>query len=197
MKKLALMGILSVLALGCGDDDGGRGSDRDSGLMLMDSGMIVLPDTGTPPMMDAGTTPMGECAEPPPDLRELNMDPMAMGMLLPRCSSATLTCLMGCSASDTACSDGCLAADTTPGLDIGGGTTLDCDLCLTAQGNACIGNEGCETQWGAFFCCVEANGCANPNSCPACSAELSAIQTCAGTVPQATCQPYVLGCFPG
>ncbi|MCU0671240.1 MAG: hypothetical protein MUE69_00460 [Myxococcota bacterium] len=53
MKKLALMGILSVLAIGCGDDDARGGTD--SGMLtLMDSGMIVLPDTGTPPTMDAG-----------------------------------------------------------------------------------------------------------------------------------------------
>lgn len=193
MKKLALMGILSVLAIGCGDDDGGR-PGTDSGLMLMDSGMIVLPDTGTMPMTDAGG-PTGECAEPPPDLRELNMDPEVMGMLLPRCSGETLTCLMGC--SDDACADACIAADATPGLDVGGGTTLDCDLCLNAQSNGCIGNEGCEAEWGALFCCVEANSCASPTSCPACSAQLSALQTCASAVPQATCQPYLLGCFPG
>ncbi len=193
MKKLALVGILSVLGLGCGDDDGGARRGADSGLTLMDSGTITLPDTGTPMTMDAGTTPGGECAEPPADLRELNMDPMAMGMLLPRCSSATLTCLMGC--EDVACQDACTAMDTTAGVDVGGGTVLDCDLCINYQSNACIGNEGCETEWGGLFCCLEANAC-DDISCPACTAQLTALQTCAQAVPPASCQPYLLSCFP-
>ncbi|MCA9613283.1 MAG: hypothetical protein KC586_11075 [Myxococcales bacterium] len=187
MKKLALVGILSVLGFGCGDDDGGRTSD--SGLTLMDSGTIMLPDTGTMPMVDSGTTPMGECADPVPSLEELAMDPSAPAGLLPRCSLDTAMCLND--AADAAGQEACIAADTTTPLDVEG-NSLDCEFCWNYQFEACLSGE-CRSQYAAFSCCYEAAGCSG-SECPACETELNALISCFQG--GADCNSYLIACFP-
>lgn len=187
MKKLSIVGILSLLAFGCGDDD-----DRDTRPMLMDSGTIMLPDSSTTEM-DSGTTTPEECREPITDLRVVNMDPMVMGQLLPRCSADTLMCLQGCG-EDGPCQEACIAADTTPGVNVGGSSLFVCDNCLNYQFVSCLSNEGCGTQVGDYFCCLEANGCSGDAPCPACEAATMALSACVPTA-SSRCAPYQQACF--
>lgn len=190
MKKLALLGILSMFAVACGDDDGGR--TRDSGMLtLMDSGTIMLPDTGTMPMMDSGTTPMGECADPVPNLVDLAADPSAPAGLLPRCSAETAQCLND--AADGAAQEACIAADATAPLSVEG-QSLDCEFCWNYQFEACLSGE-CRTQYAAFSCCFEEAGCTG-SECPACQTQLDALIGCYQANPSA-CNNYLSGCFPG
>jgi hypothetical protein len=190
MKKLALMGILSVLAIGCGDDDGGR-PGTDSGLMLMDSGMIVLPDTGMMPTTDAGTTPMGECAEPVPDLRDLAMDPMAPAGLLPRCTAETLSCINGASSAEAQAT--CRMGDTQAPLTVEG-ESLDCEWCWGFQTLSCV-SDSCPSEYATYNCCAEAAGCTG-DTCPACETQFNALRTCFQAQPMGTCNEFLLGCFP-
>lgn len=190
MKTLATLCTLSFLVLGCGDDDrpredGGIVLDRDGG---GDTGTRA--DTGTRPDTGGGVDAGSTCREARTDLRVLNMDPMAMGMLLPRCSMDTATCLSAC--EDQACADACYAADTTPGVDVGGGTILDCEFCNNYQFEVCI-SEMCMPAYGTFICCAEANDCTGA-SCPACATELMAVQTCAQGL-GASCNAHLQACF--
>ena len=188
MKKLVVL-VMAALAVGCGDDDG---------ITLMDSGMgtdmggaVDMGPTGTdmgPAEMDMGPR---ECEEPLDDLVDINM--MAGGMLLPRCEAATADCLSAC--GDQACATACLTNDPTPGVDVGGGTTLDCNLCFNYQTNVCV-SDGCPTEFAAFICCAEDNGCTNPNDCGACATEQGALNSCAqGLVSAGTCGSFQSACF--
>jgi hypothetical protein len=79
------------------------------------------------------------------------------------------------------CIQNALEADTTAPLAVMGGS-LDCSGCFNLQQLACFYENGCDSQFDAFFCCLDANACTNPNACPACSRELTAVQMCAGGV---------------
>ncbi|MEM9071331.1 MAG: hypothetical protein AAGE52_22685 [Myxococcota bacterium] len=191
MNKLVPLTLL--LALGCGDDDGrimlmDTGPGRDGG--VADSGGGTDASGG----VDAGGG--GMCMQPTPDLAVLNMDPAAMGMLLPRCAPATRTTLQACTNVD--CLVGALNGDTTPGVDIGGGQIINCNACFNIQFNRCL-DERCGTQFAAFRCCAEANGCADINNCPACSTENDALTSCAMTagVTIPSCTAFTDPCFDG
>jgi hypothetical protein len=189
MNKLTIsLTIFAMAFAGCGDDD--RPGD------------IVIPDSGPggddmgpgttdmgPPAMDMGPS---QCEQPLTDLVELNMDPMAMGMLLPRCAAATETCVADC-ADDTTCQTGCVMDDDTPGVNVGGGTVLDCNLCFNYQFNACV-YDSCPDEFTAVLCCAEAAGCANAFDCPACESENMALGTCASPV-VASCDEFQAACF--
>ncbi len=197
MKKL--VPLVCLLALGCGDDD----RPMDSGVSLMDSGIRPRSDGGGGTDAGSGTDAgggtdagsAGMCADPLPDLIELNARPgTGMGMLLPRCSADTQTAISMC--RDVACLNAALAADMTPGLDIGGGTILDCELCYNAQVNKCI-DDACPMEFADLRCCLESNGCTSPSSCPACMAQLDTLRACADTsVGPGDCDALTNGCFP-
>lgn len=184
MKKLALMGILSVLAIGCGDDDGGR-PGTDGGLTLMDSGMIVLPDTGTTPTPDAGTTPRGECAEP---LAALPSE------VLPRCSAETAACIdAAIAARDQMALNACYDNDTTAPY-VEGEFELDCGFCSTLSVISCASNNGCDAEWADWNCCLEA--CADDACATQCTNMFqSPFITCLQGL-GATCQDADAVCFP-
>ena len=174
MNKLAISLTMFAMALGgCGDDD------RPGDITFPDSGPRT--DMG-PSDTDMGTTgaDMGggprDCEQPLADLVEINMSPMAMGMLLPRCAAATRTCVTDCG-TDQACVANCVMNDMTPGVDVGGGTVLDCNLCFNYQFNACI-YDACPSQFSTFLCCGDDNGCTDLNNCPACNTEQMALVSC-------------------
>ncbi len=192
MNKLTISLTIFAMALGgCGDDD--RPGDD---ITIPDSGPGTdMGPVGTdmgPSGTDMGPTGPRDCEQPITDLVEINMDPMVMGMLLPRCEAATETCVTDC-ADDLDCQSMCVMNDTTPGVDVGGGTVLDCNLCFNYQFNACI-YDGCPDQFEALLCCAEDAGCANAFDCPACSTEFSALQSCAGGV-IAGCGTFQSACF--
>jgi len=179
MNKLTISLTIFAMALtGCGDDD------RPGDIVIPDSGTTDMGPVGT----DMGGTDSGSgprmCEEGLPNLVELNMDPMAMGMLLPRCEAGTVDCINDC--TDTACQTACLEADTTPGVDIGGGQVLNCETCFNVQFNACL-FDACPSEGTALLCCAEDNGCGNDLGCAACSAENSTFGDCA--------MPAASGCF--
>ena len=187
MKKLALMGILSVLAIGCGDDDARGGTD--SGLMLMDSGMIVLPDTGTMPMVDAGTSRWpAECREELPALSEFSES------AFPRCAASTITCIQGCG-MDNECAFDCQEADTTPPLMLEG-QAVDCTTCVVYQQDVAQSQNGCAAEVGEWNCCVQANNCMDL-ACVStnCGAEDTARDSCTAAIPASTYQMFVGNCF--
>lgn len=178
MKKLALMGILSVLAIGCGDDDGGR-PGTDGGLTLMDSGMIVLPDTGTTPTPDAGSTMCEPVVFPLPTEpgctaeqgNELNMILEAMDMAA---FSAWL---------DDPANEGCVG-------------------CIDEGITACSTMNGCDDEAGNLLCCLEGAcpsadaACVNSARMGACSTQDGAFGTCAQDTIGSTCN-IPAECFPG
>jgi len=181
MNKLTISLTIFAMALGgCGDDD----RDGDDTITLMDSGPATDMGTGT----DLGTGTDGggtrSCEQPLPNLVDLNMDPMAMGMLLPRCEAATVDCVNAC--EDLDCQTACLQADTTPSVDIGAAQPLDCELCFNVQFNSCL-FDACPTQGADFLCCTEDQGCSDINNCPACGTESDAFSACA--------MPAASGCF--
>ncbi|MCB9620885.1 MAG: hypothetical protein H6724_15710 [Sandaracinus sp.] len=180
MKKLALVGILSVLGFGCGDDDGGR-TGTDSGLTLMDSGTITLPDTGTMMTMDSGTTSRGECEMP---LAALPAE------VLPRCSAETATCIS--MATSNAALQACFDADMTPPF-VEGDFELDCGLCSTFQLISCGSNNGCGAEWADWNCCLEP--CADEACAAGCNSFRDAFVTCIQGL-GATCQSADASCFP-
>ncbi|MAR57153.1 MAG: hypothetical protein CMM93_09015 [Rickettsiales bacterium] len=190
MKKLTIsMVLMGLMAFGCGDDD--RATD-DDGITIPDSGVADM--NTTTPDMNTTTPDMGEmreCAQELPNLVEINASPEGMGMILPRCEAATLECLQGC--EDAACEEACFTADGTPDLDLGGGNTIDCNLCYNVQFNYCI-YDGCPDEFSAFLCCAEDNGCSDINNCPACSAEQDTLLTCAQPVLNG-CGEFVVPCF--
>lgn len=183
MTKFApLLGLVLVLGLSsCGDDDGR--------IMLMDTGPGTDsgPGTDTGPGMDSGPGMDtggggGSCEDPLPALP---------GEALPRCAMATLSCIMACGA-DAMCQFQCTEDDTTPGIDAGG-AIIDCAGCWNYQTLFCLDSQGCHDQLSAFFCCIEDNGCADPNNCPACNTQLAAVNSC---TPTGDCNAALLACFP-
>jgi len=170
MKKLALMGILSVLAIGCGDDDARGGTD--SGLMLMDSGMIVLPDTGTMP--DAGGT---TC---PPERVDA---PTEAECTEAQISSLQSAAMMGNAALTAWFNDPANAA---------------CGGCLNVGILACATDNGCDDEWGNIGCCLETacasattqaefDACVERELDGACSTQNAAFDGCIGGLPMGTC----------
>lgn len=184
MKNLALLGILSVLALGCGDDDG-RGSDRDSGgLTLMDSGTIVLPDTGTTPTMDGGGSTTCE-----PVVFPLPTEPgctaeqgTELNMILGMTDMAARMAAFNAWLDDPA-NEGCLG-------------------CIDEGITACSTMNGCDDEAGNLLCCLEdacpsADAtCVNGARMGACSTQDAAFGTCAQDTIGATCN-IPAECFPG
>ncbi|HJK95512.1 MAG TPA: hypothetical protein RMH85_13665 [Polyangiaceae bacterium LLY-WYZ-15_(1-7)] len=183
MKKLLICSMLVGALAACGDDDG-----RDGPITLMDSGTSPGTDAGTTPTMDGGSTmtedaggPTGACAE---------MVAAIPAAALPRCSASTVECINGC--MDGMCQQSCLEADMTA-ADMA--TGLDCLGCFNYQVLYCADNNGCHDQIAAFNCCAEENGCTGA-SCPACNAEIEAVNTCIGGLAMGVCNSDLLACFP-
>ncbi len=175
MKKLALMGILSVLAIGCGDDDGGR-SGTDSGMLtLMDSGTIVLPDTGTTPTPDAGS---GTC---PPE--------QIPGVDMAACTEQQIMDLQTAAGMGDAALQAWFDANAA------------CGACALQGIYSCATMNGCDDEWGNVICCIDSacsssttqaefDACANAaqNAGGACGDEATAFySTCTGGLPMGTC----------
>lgn len=184
MKKLVL--LCATLALvGCGDDDTRT-------VMLMDSGPGTDSggggvDTG-PSGTDSG--PMGTDSGGGSRDCEMALESLP-SVILPRCSADTATCINGC--ADIDCQNMCLDADTTPPETMSG-QMIDCNICFNYQVNVCI-DMNCPTEFAAFRCCLEDNACTDA-SCPACSSQLSAVQSCAGGLPAGACTDQITACFP-
>lgn len=175
MKKLALVGILSVLGLGCGDDDGGGRTGADSGLTLMDSGTITLPDTGTPMTMDSGTT---SC--PPEQIPAVEAAACTMQQIMDLQTAAGM--------GDAA-------------LEAWFDANAECGACALQGIYSCATMNGCDDEWGNVVCCLESacstaatqdefNACANAaqNTGGSCEAQATAFySTCTGGLPMGTC----------
>lgn len=174
MKKLALMGILSVLALGCGDDDGGR-TGTDSGMLtLMDSGTIVLPDTGTTPTPDAGGTTCPPEQVPAPTEAE--------------CTEAQISSLQSAAMMGNAALNAWFNDPANAG----------CGGCLNVGILACATQNGCDDEWGNIGCCLETacasattqeefDACVERELDGACSSQNTAFDGCIGGLPMGTC----------
>ena len=195
MTRLGLILMLALGAVACGDDDGRTGDTgpgltdggTDSGQITFDTGPevdsgIVLVDAG-PTGTDSGPTgtDAGTCTP-----RPITAIPAA---LLPRCEAATLQCLIDCGADGT-CQNGCLAADTTPEAE---GVT--CLICISSQQISCGVANGCDGDYAAVDCCIQANACEDQACIDTnCGGEQTTLQTClqgAG----AACMPAVQMCF--
>lgn len=179
MKKLALMGILSVLALGCGDDDGGRPGTDSGMLTLMDSGTIVLPDTGTTPMVDAGGTTM--------------CDPVVIPLPTePGCTAEQGDALMMALADGEAAFSAWLDDPANAG----------CVDCINEGITACSTMNGCDDEAGNLLCCLEDacpsgdGACVNGATMGACSTQNGAFSSCAQATIGDTCN-IPAECFPG
>ncbi len=189
MKRIGFLMACGLLASVVGCDNRTNPPVDSGGIVLMDSGSGD-PDTGTPPMPDSGTPPTGCSVDVSTSL------PPLPAACLPRCSSATVTCIMGC--ADGACQRACVDADTTAGTTLnasGESIPLDCSGCwdwgiqhcvfvsCPSELAGCAGcadqcnpdTAGCETEEAAIDSCITANQ--------------TAIQSCFNT--QAT------RCFPG
>jgi hypothetical protein len=186
LRSFALVLVASSL-VACGDDDDTGGGP----IIMIDAGTDLGPvavDMGPPPPVDMG--PM--CA--PANLMPLPAE------ALPRCSAETGATVTGCglptSMAAATCIQEGLADDTTAALAVMGGS-IDCASCYNLQQLACFYENGCNTQFDAFFCCLEANGCMDPNRCPACMAEFGAVQSCAGRVAECfdASSGYIADCF--
>ncbi|MCB9611885.1 MAG: hypothetical protein H6722_05450 [Sandaracinus sp.] len=173
MKKLALVGILSVLGFGCGDDDGGR-TGTDSGLTLMDSGTITLPDTGTMMMPDAGGS---MCA--PERVDAPTMATCTQQQIMDLQTAAG----MGDAALNAWFND---AANTA------------CAGCLNVGILACATDNGCDDEWGEIGCCLETacagattqeefDACVETELDTTCAGQNTAFDGCIGALPRGTC----------
>jgi len=170
LRSFALVLVASSLAA-CGDDD-------DTG------GPIIMIDAGT----DLGTLPVDMGPPPPVDMGSACMPADIMPLpaaALPRCTAETGAAVVACglptSMAAATCIQNALDADTTAALMTMEGN-VDCGTCFNLQQLACFYENGCNTQFDQFFCCLRDNGCMNPNSCPACMAQFGAVQSCAGRV---------------
>lgn len=193
MKTLAILCTFSFLVVGCGDDDR---PDTDTGPIMLDRDGGT--DTGT---LDTGTDTGGGVdagpvcmPQPRPDLRDIAMMEGGEG-LIPRCSMETLDCINAC--TSTMCLLDCLAADATAPFDVGMGQTVNCNACFNIQFNKCL-DVACNDQFDALLCCAEAMGCADINTCPACSAESTALNSCSMSegVSIPSCTSFTSACFP-
>lgn len=134
-----------------------------------DSGTPAKPDSGGPVLAGGSITvtcpPSGFHAGPPVTISSV---PSAY---LPRCSAATKACYLA--SATAAAGDACLDADTTPPAVIGG-ESVNCKQCERSQGSYCL-TYACKSEFAAYACCAQAQGSA------ACTAQLNAVTTCAGT----------------
>ena len=179
MDKIAVF-LLIVLAAACGDN---RRSVADDAAVRFDASRTDMSrsdtDDGVPPL-DAGDP---SCDDPIPSLADVEPG------VLPRCAESTITCIQGCSDTDDTCFDTCIANDPMAPY-VEDDFELNCDVCIGYQELACF-DRACPTQFRAYNCCYENNGC--DGDCPACASELSAIQTC---LMSADCSNELLACFP-
>jgi hypothetical protein len=171
LRAAALVLVASSL-VACGDDDDTGGGP----IIMIDAGADLGPapvDMGPPPPVDMG-----------PACMPANLTPLP-AEALPRCTAETGAAVVACgvpsSMAAATCIQNALEADTTAPLAVMGGS-LDCSGCFNLQQLACFYENGCDSQFDAFFCCLDANACTNPSACPACSRELTAVQMCAGGV---------------
>lgn len=168
--SIAILAILAFSLAACGDDD------VTPPVIVVDAGGGVDMNV-TPVDMGHPDVDMGPACVPTP----LELLPAAA---LPRCAAATQPVVDACGSPLSvmgagACIGAALTADTTPGFDAGGGNTVDCSTCYNVQQLGCIYGAGCDGQFDAFLCCVDANGCADPNACPACTTQINAVRLCA------------------
>jgi len=187
MKQLGIMMALLVGATGCGDDDRPTGDTDAGGITIMDSGPRPMVDSGTSSGVDAGGGSGGACADPLPPLPS---------EALPRCSAETLNCAAECTTGE--CQQACFDADTTPGVDAGGGLTIDCGLCFTLQSISCGSNMGCGSQWETWNCCLEdcSAGGGTAEACQTtCQSQGNAFISCVNGL-GAACASAQQSCFP-
>lgn len=151
---------------GTSPSDGGKKTD---GSATSDSGTPAKPDSGGPVLAGGSITvtcpPSGFHAGPPVTISSV---PSAY---LPRCSAATKACYMA--SATAAAGDACLDADTTPPAVIAG-ESVNCKQCERSQGSYCL-TYACKSEFAAYACCAQAQGSA------ACTTQLNAVTTCAGT----------------
>jgi len=162
--RAATLALCALSLVACGDDDVGA--------------PVIMIDAGT----DMNTAvDMFVPRDMPPACAPANITPLPAAAL-PRCAAATQDAVVACgppaSMAALQCVQRAIDADTTTPL-MSGGQTLDCAGCFNLQQIACFYTSGCNAQIDAFFCCVEAEGCTNPNACPACSTQQTAFSTCA------------------
>jgi len=182
VKYAWILGVAMAMTLcAC---TGGRSSNRDSGVMLMDGGPgtdAPLRDSG--PRLDTGGG--GGCT--------LGATGGLMGMCFPRCSAATATAVDACTTA--ACEQMAVAADTTASITLtieGMSLTLDCQACFNVQFNTCI-IEACPTEFNAYVACDDAT----PGMCMTQQTALSSCMTMQMATIQPCAQARVPLCFAG
>jgi hypothetical protein len=101
------------------------------------------------------------------------------------CAAATLSCLEAC--YDAACQYMCLMNDPNP---------TNCLECLQQNTISCVNQNGCQSDWDLFNCCIERNCPQDPSSCSetTCNSQNQSHQQCLnGTANQ--CGPQQIACF--
>jgi len=145
-----------------------------------DSGVVIIVDFGT---SDLGTRDLGR------DLGSSSCTPSVIDYIAGAyCSTSTASCARAC--ADGPCITACLNADPT----------TDCARCSNQNLLACANENGCQSQWNTFNCCVDDNcPTGSPSTCvdTFCMSEGNAYTACANSVlPGATCMNNVDSCFP-
>ena len=205
---VAVLVLLPAWALGaCAEGmrhDDADGSLGDSGGVGADAGEdAAAADAGTPPppAPDAATADTGAPADagPPECAGEWVPPPMEA---LPRCATATRTCIAACPPGDpTACINGCLAADSTPAAVLDG-LPFDCRACLSRMQFVCLDTMGCRLELQSLTCCANTLCGGFDSACMAreCADPLSLLQACAnsaGRVCGDLAGDLMAGCYEG
>ncbi len=192
---LAMASLSILMACAGGDDRGGPGGG--GGIMLMDAGG-GLPDAPTSPPTptpDASTTPPStDCSGSTPPMCCDALPPLP-AELLPRCSSATLSCAVDCTTGE--CQQECFGRDTTPPAPLGM-SSIDCADCVVIQQISCAITAGCAGQWGTYNCCLSnclsIAGSTSEGCGMTCAPERNTFVTCANGTAMA-CSSQVNSCF--
>ncbi|GAB4109623.1 MAG: hypothetical protein OHK0013_45230 [Sandaracinaceae bacterium] len=201
MKKVAWILACGALIAACGGG-GGRadsGPDTGGGIVLMDTGPVMMRDAGR----DTGGPMPGTCGS---IATAMSVWPPLPNTCLPRCSSATLSAVQSCPMGDDMCFDNALLADRTPAaqLDVGMGMTVSVDCggngmnfpCLTWQQYSCIA-DSCPDQFAGFVECATMAPMGSDVQM-VCATQIMALNTCIEmnmTAFQTCAQSRLVGCF--
>ena len=107
------------------------------------------------------------------------------------CSASTMTCISGCTTG--ACIDACLDADPNP----------DCDACVNQNFISCANDNGCQSAWTTYVCCVDEvcgpmpdSACVMSAIAGACASANAGYDSCLMGVDIGTvCPTFLQDCF--
>jgi len=172
MRNFGTVLVASAMVFAFGCDDGRDPGTDAGGIVLMDSGPMMMGTDSGPMMMGTDSGPgMTTCTENMPLPQTIPAPTTAA------CAAATNTCLMG--AMTQAEFQACIDAD--PSATAEGNP---CQTCLSIAQTACINANGCQANWTTLACCVNTTCPSDPMlGCisTTCAGANSAWEGCADT----------------